>query len=158
MQFKRQGNKIQVLVYRGYDKEKRRSVVKMVGSYDVYSYKLSDGLLDSLTDKEREELQSHIETERLEAEKRSRLYSAENIASRIKSAADMIRAGEFEPPSQWADEVWAGIDALAKALRRAGYPRNRQRMVEASMPAGQAVLPMEVGEPTGLSSSLPPGE
>ena len=50
MQFKRQGRRVQVLAYRGYDKEKRRAIVKMMGSYDVYSYEPSDGLIDSLTD------------------------------------------------------------------------------------------------------------
>ena len=76
MQFKRQGRRVQVLAYRGYDKEKRRAIVKMMGSIDAYSYEPSDGLIENLTDEEKKELQSYIETERQAAEKRSRQYSA----------------------------------------------------------------------------------
>ncbi|EQD77172.1 hypothetical protein B1A_03087, partial [mine drainage metagenome] len=36
MQFREQANKIQVLAYRGYNKEKRRAEVKMLGSFDRY--------------------------------------------------------------------------------------------------------------------------
>jgi hypothetical protein len=36
MQFKTVGKRIQVLAYRGYDQEKRRAVVKMLGSFDAY--------------------------------------------------------------------------------------------------------------------------
>jgi len=118
MQFKRQGRRVQVLAYRGYDKEKRRAIVKMMGSYDVYSYEPSDGLIDSLTDDEKKELQSHIETERQEAEKRSRQYSA--------------------------TDTWAAIEALTKAMRKAGYPKPRkapQKAADAPMP-GQAGLPL----------------
>ena len=52
MQFKHQGNRIQVLAYRGYDKEKRRAVVKMLGSLDDYNFQPSDGLIEGMTDDE----------------------------------------------------------------------------------------------------------
>lgn len=144
MQFKRQGRRVQVLAYRGYDKEKRRAIVKMMGSYDVYSYEPSDGLIDSLTDDEKKELQSHIETERQEAEKRSRQYSAKSAASRIKEVVDTIQGGDFEPSEAWAADTWAAIEALTKAMRKAGYPKPRkapQKAADAPMP-GQAGLPL----------------
>ena len=144
MQFKRQGRRVQVLAYRGYDKEKRRAIVKMMGSYDVYSYEPSDGLIDSLTDDEKKELQSHIETERQEAEKRSRQYSAKSAASRIKEVADTIQGGDFEPSEAWAADTWAAIEALTKVMRKAGYPKPRkatQKAADAPM-ADQAGLPL----------------
>jgi len=64
MQFKRQGKKIQVLAYRGYDKEKRRAIIKMLGSLDAYSFDAQVSLLNNLTDDEKIELQSYIENER----------------------------------------------------------------------------------------------
>ena len=144
MQFKRQGRRVQVLAYRGYDKEKRRAIVKMMGSIDAYSYEPSDGLIENLTGEEKTELQSYIETERQAAEKRSRLYSAKSAASRIKEVADTIKAGDFEPSEAWAADTWAAIEALTKAMRKAGYPQRRiapQKAADAPMP-GQAGLPL----------------
>ena len=143
MQFKRQGRRVQVLAYRGYDKEKRRAIVKMMGSIDVYSHELSDGLVENLTDEERIELQSYIETERQAEEKRIRLYSAKSAASRIFEVADTIQGGDFEPSEAWAADTWAAIEALTKAMRKAGYPKPRkapQKAADAPMP-GQAGLP-----------------
>lgn len=144
MQFKRQGRRVQVLAYRGYDKEKRRAIVKMMGSIDVYSYELSGGLVENLTDEERIELQSYIETERQAEEKRIRLYSAKSAASRIKEVADTIQGGDFEPSEAWAADTWAAIEALTKVMRKAGYPKPRkapQKAADAPMP-GQAGLPL----------------
>lgn len=144
MQFKRQGRRVQVLAYRGYDKEKRRAIVKMMGSIDVYSYEPSDGLTENLTDEEKTELQSYIETERQAAEKRTRQYFAESSASRISEVADTIKAGDFEPSEAWAADTWAAIEALTKAMRKAGYPKPRkatQKAADAPM-ADQAGLPL----------------
>ena len=145
MQFKRQGRRVQVLAYRGYDKEKRRAIVKMMGSIDVYSYEPSGGLIENLTDEEKTELQSYIETERQAAEKRSRVYYAKSAASRIVEVADTIKAGDFEPSEAWAADTWAAIEALTKAMRKAGYPKPRkattQKAADAPM-ADQAGLPL----------------
>ena len=84
MQFKKQGNRVQVLAYRGYDKVKRRAIVKMLGSYDVHSYEMTDGLLDNMTAEEKEELQSYIEKERQSDQKEIRQYNVKLIDSRIK--------------------------------------------------------------------------
>jgi hypothetical protein len=140
MQFKRQGRRIQVLAYRGYDRAKRRAIVKMLGSLDAYSYEPSDGLLENLTGEEKIELQSYIEKERQAVEKRTRQYSAMSIASRINEVADTIRAGDFVPAEAWATEAWAALDALIKALRRSGHPRpKRKRPAPVALP-GQADL------------------
>ena len=155
MQFKRQGRRVQVLAYRGYDKEKRRAIVKMMGSIDVYSYEPSGGLIENLTDEEKTELQSYIETERQAAEKRSRVYYAKSAASRIVEVDDTIKAGDFEPSEAWAADTWAAIEALTKAMRKAGYPKLRkapQKAADAPMP-GQAGLPFGDAPETPESAS-----
>ena len=155
MQFKRQGRRVQVLAYRGYDKEKRRAIVKMMGSIDVYSFEPSDGLIENLTDEEKTELQSYIETERQAAEKRTRQYFANSAASRIKEVADTIQGGDFEPSEAWAADTWAAIEALTKAMRKAGYPKLRkapQKAADAPMP-GQAGLPFGDAPETPESAS-----
>lgn len=151
MQFKRQGRRVQVLAYRGYDKQKRRAIVKMMGSIDAYSYEPSDGLIDNLTDEEKKELQSYIETERQAAEKLSRQYSAKSAASRIKEVADTIRGGDFEPSEAWAADTWAALDELSKAMRKAGYPKPRK----APKKAADAPMPAQAGLPLGDTPEAP---
>lgn len=147
MQFKRQGRRTQVLAYRGYDKEKRRAIVKMMGSIDVYSYEPSDGLIENLTDEEKTELQSYIETERQSAEKQSRQYSVKSAARRINEVADTIKAGDFQPDEAWAAKVWSAMDALARELRRAGHPKPKKMPQKAAMP-GQGGLELDSPTPT----------
>ena len=129
MQYKKTGRKVQVHAYRGYDKEKRRAIVKMLGSYDAYTYELSDGLLDNLTAEEREELQSHIEAERQETEKRNRQYSAQWIDRRMCDAADSIEAGEYELTEAQVIAIWSAMDRLAKVMRKKGHPRPKKQPV-----------------------------
>lgn len=126
MQFKRKGNKINVLAYRGYDREKRRAVVKMVGSMSAHTYTPSENLLENLTDDEREELQKYIEDARQESDRQARRYAVDAIPSRLADAAEAITAGEVEPSEAWAAEVWAAMTTLGRALRRAGLPRPRR--------------------------------
>lgn len=152
MQFKRQGRRVQVLAYRGYDKEKRRAIIKMMGSIDVYSYEPPDNLIKNLTDDEKTELQSYIQKERQAAEKKSRQYSAKSAASRIAEVADTIKAGDFEPSEAWAADTWAAIDALTKAMRKAGYSKPRK----APQKAAEAPMPGQVGLPLGNVQKTPP--
>lgn len=143
MQFRRKGNKIQVLAYRGYDRQKRRAVVKMLGSIDALSYEPTVGLIEKLTEKEKAELQEYMEKERQSEEKRIRQYVANIAASHIHTVADTIRAGDFVPDSKWAAEVWAAINELSKALRKAGYPKPKRRRKAADRPMqGQVGLPL----------------
>ncbi len=48
MQFKEQGGKVQVLLYTGFDEARNAPIVRIVGSFDKYTYKPSPGLLDKL--------------------------------------------------------------------------------------------------------------
>ncbi|WP_323094715.1 hypothetical protein, partial [Aeromonas hydrophila] len=112
-------------------------------------------LIENLTDEEKTELQSYIETERQAAEKRSRVYYAKSAASRIVEVADTIKAGDFEPSEAWAADTWAAIEALTKAMRKAGYPKLRkapQKAADAPMP-GQAGLPFGDAPETPESAS-----
>lgn len=148
MQFKRQGRRVQVLAYTGYDKEKRRAVVQMLGSYDAFSHEPSDGLFERLTADQKQELQSHLKTERQKTEKLSRQCTANAAATVIQTVAESIQGGDFEPSDAWASATWTAITALTKAMRKAGYPKPRNRR-DAPMP-DQAGLPL--GEIAGRKS------
>ncbi len=123
MQFKTVGERVQVLVYAGYDKEKRRAVVKMAGSISRSDYSLSDGLLESLTDSQKSELQSFIETLRQSDELKARQSIAFSIDSHIRIVADSIRSGEVDLTESGAAGLWAGLMKLEKTLKAAGFQR-----------------------------------
>lgn len=130
MQFREQANKIQVLAYRGYNKVKRRAEVKMLGSIDRYSFKLSDGLLDKLTDREKEELTAYIEKLRQSSEERSRQYVMSSVIDRLAEADALLVAGmSFDITrldAERAAAVWRSIKALESMMTEAGYPRPKR--------------------------------
>lgn len=130
MQFREQAKKIQVLAYRGYNKEKKRADVKMLGSFDKYTFTLSDGLLDSLTDEEKKELTAHIETMRQSSEDRSRQYVMSSVIDRLAEADSLLVAGmAFDITHLNSDRsaaVWRSIKALESMMEAAGYPRPKR--------------------------------
>ncbi len=130
MQYREQGNRIQVLAYRGYNKEKRRAEVKMVGSFDRYSFTLSDGLLDTLTDDERAELQAKIDEMRAEAEQCNRRYVMSSVVRElIEADAHLVAGMAFDITRIDADQaaaIWRSIKALEAMLTTAGYPRPKR--------------------------------
>jgi len=148
MQFREQANKIQVLAYRGYNKEKRRAEVKMLGSFDRYSFKLSDGLMDSLTDEEKKELTAHIERLRQSSEERSRQYLMSSVIDKLAEADTLLVAGmAFDITRLDVDRaasVWRSIKALEAMMTEAGYPRPKRAYgkKKAAAPASQQALPV----------------
>lgn len=94
MQYREQGRKVQVLAYRGFDKAKRRPIVKMLGSFDRYGYGLSDGLMDALTVEEKTDLTSYIETLRQSDASLRRQYALRSIIQSMIEASAAIEAGE----------------------------------------------------------------
>jgi hypothetical protein len=150
MQFREQANKIQVLAYRGYDKNKRRSIIKMLGSFDRYSFKLSDGLLDNLTDEEKKELAAYIDKMRQTNEERSKQYLMSSVIDALVKADALLIAGmAFDITRLDADRansVWRSIKALESMLETAGYPRPkrayRKKSTSVVVDPQQQILPV----------------
>lgn len=127
MQFREQGDRIQVLAYRGYNKEKKRAEVKMLGSYDRYTFKTTDGLLDGMTDDEKKEFTVHVENERLSAEKSNRLYNFKSTCSQILYAYDCIKNHGMtldvsKVTAEEAESIHFTMKTIAKSLEDAGHP------------------------------------
>ena len=141
MQFKEQKGRVQVLAYDGYDKEKRRAIVKMLGSFDRYNYNLSVGLLEKLTDEQKTELQSEIERRRLSHDKSIRQASILYSDSRIKEYADIVSSGEYDIPAEKADQIWEAMDLLARSLKKAGFKKPPKTLSE-SISSNQPELPL----------------
>ena len=130
MQFKEQKGRVQVLAYDGYDKEKRRAIVKMLGSFDKYDYSLSVGLLEKLTVEQKEELQSEIYKRRQSNDKIMRQAAILYSDSRISDYADIVSSGGYDIPPEKADQIWEAMDLLAKSLRKAGFKKPHKTHLE----------------------------
>lgn len=141
MQFKEQKGRVQVLVYDGYDKEKRRAIVKMLGSFDRHDYSLSVGLLGKLTVEQKKELQSEIDRRRQSHDKAMRQGAILYSDSRIKEYADIVSSGEYDIPAEKADQIWEAMDVLSKALKKAKFAKPRRTHPERVL-EGQATLPL----------------
>lgn len=125
MQFRKQGRRIQVLAYRGYDREKRRAVVKLLGSFDAYSLSVPDELNSALSDDERSELQSYVQSIRQSRDTDMLQFSLEDLPNRIKRVSDSLNDGQLECnlPEQYASELYEAFSSLTKALRKRGVKR-----------------------------------
>ena len=141
MQFKEQKGRVQVLAYNGYDKEKRRAIVKMLGSFDRYNYSLSVGLLEKLTAEQKDELQSEIEKRRQSDSRKIQQDAISYSDSRIKLYADIISSGEYDIPVEKADQIWEAMDLLARSLKKSGFKKPHRTHSE-SVSSDQAKLPL----------------
>lgn len=130
MQFKPQGSRIQVLAYRGYDKQKRRAIVRMQGALDAVSYAPSDGLLDNLTDLEKTELQAYVKTQQQQARNHQQQSDCQHIAQRIEAAAGGLKSGIALTEDQ-AAAIWSAMAALQKALKAQGHTKKNTKVKQA---------------------------
>ncbi len=125
MYFKKAGRKVQVLAYRGYDRDKKRAIIKMVGSISGLSFSPSVAHGDSLTEDEKMEIQSYIEMEKRRREVEAQQWTARALPEKLETAIEAIRAGTHEISEQWAEGVWSGMDELGRRLRKAGYGKHK---------------------------------
>ena len=142
MQFRKAGNRIQVLAYRGYDNEKKRAIVKMLGSFDAFSYSYPDDLTADMSEEEKLELAEYIENHKKEKEA-DRLNSAINyLKFALKNGINALDKGAKFESESGALVVWEDVIALQKALRKAGYPKpkKQQKPTAAKVPEGQESL------------------
>ncbi len=151
MQFKEQKGRVQVLAYDGYDKEKRRAIVKMLGSFDRYTYSPSVGLLENLTDEQRMELQSEIEKRRQSDSRKIQQDAISYSDSRIKLYADIISSGEYDIPPEKADQIWEAMELLARSLKKAGFKKplkTHSERVSGDQPSLPLAEPLKSSEKT----------
>jgi hypothetical protein len=138
VQFKDQGGKVQVLLYSGYDDVKGRPIVKIVGSFDKYTYKPSAGLLDKLNAEQRDELQVECDRRRQAAVSLNRQHYVNSLAANLRGACGSLQNNAALSPQQTI-EIWDAMQALVKAMREAGYPRPSKTTAPYADP-GQSTL------------------
>jgi len=138
VQFKEQGGKVQVLLYTGFDEARNAPIVRIVGSFDKYTYKPSPGLLDKLSIEQRDELDAECNRRRQAALALNRQHYINSLAANIRGACDSLDNNAALTPQQ-SDEIWDAMAELVRAMREAGYPRpSRDRRPGAE--AGQGSL------------------
>jgi len=130
MQFKKVGQRIQVLRYEGYDKDRRRAIVRMVGSVGRYNYLPSVGLFERLTAEECKEVEAFIQAEQGREAAATDARTLRVVLSQLEKAAPLLDAGNvFDvgglDPAR-AARVWRSIRALQKSMVSAGFPRGRR--------------------------------
>jgi hypothetical protein len=129
---------VQVLLYTGFDEARNAPIVRIVGSFDKYTYKPSPGLLDKLSIEQRDELDAECNRRRQAALALNRQHYINSLAANIRGACDSLDNNAALTPQQ-SDEIWDAMAELVRAMREAGYPRpSRDRKPGAE--AGQGSL------------------
>ena len=124
MIFKRSGNKIQVLSYRGYDREKKRSIFRMVGSISGTHFTPTDRYQDSITDDEKKEIQAYIESVHQKDVKESASNIFKDMPDILSICLTAIRDKDTTVSKEWSANVWKGIDEIGRELRKRGFGKH----------------------------------
>lgn len=130
VQFNEKGSKVQVLLYSGFDEAKQTPRIKLVGSFDKYTYKPSPGLMDKLNPQQRDELEAEWNRRRRLAEGLNRRHYLNSLIPTLQGACDSLR-NHTQLEAEEADRIWEQMDELAKALRQAGFAKPGKARVAA---------------------------
>ena len=124
MHFKPAGNKTQVLAYRGYDREKKRSIVRMIGSISGLKFTPTDRYQDSITDDEKKEIQAYIESIHQKDVKESASNIFKDMPDILSICLTAIRDKDTTVSKEWSANVWQGIDEIGRELRKRGLGKH----------------------------------
>jgi len=127
LHFREAGNKLQVLAYGGYDKEKKRAIVDMIGAIDYSTMKfepadkVKKGLRVINEDELKqvnEQLDMLTEFERRAVKERA----VERIESALRDAAEAVKAYGVDVMSEeQAAGIYSQIQELTAGMRKCGY-------------------------------------
>lgn len=131
MMYKRIGSRIEVRRYEGYDKDKKRSDVKLLGSFNAHTLDPAPELLAKLTDEQKAELQSYIDGIKQEQEDRSLQYAVKLASQYIKKACDSIRKGVVTDDA----EITELANATTELNRLLGNLKRRKKTAPPAPPA-----------------------
>lgn len=130
MQFREAGKVIQI-IKAPYDKERKRCVQRLVGSFRISDETLSDELISKLSADELREVEDYRAAKKADIEAAARLSSAKNMADDIRSKCQVVSLLDAAE----AVRVWESIAALKDALRRAGHKRPKADPIAVATPA-----------------------
>ncbi len=107
---------------------KKRSTQKLLGSMDAYGYAtvIPQALREKMTEEEIAQVEAYFQKEREDREARSVRYALTSAGASLREMARAIEEQEVIAPEK-AAEVYAGLDQVAKALRKKGFARAKIR-------------------------------
>jgi hypothetical protein len=119
MQFRVQANKIQ-FIRSVYNPGTKRCDQKLVGTMSRYAGEPTDDQIKNLTDDEKNQLSAYLKAKTGEVLASKRRMAVNYLAEHIEHGHQAILAGE---PIKDPLELWNQIDALQKALKKAGFKK-----------------------------------
>ena len=137
MQFRIQGKKIQCLRYE-HDPEQNRKRQVMVASFPTTMYHLPEDGLSDFSAAEIQEFKAWLSDRLNRVEDRDALAYIDAFDMLSKSIVRGINLEEMNV--ERSESLWNGIAAIAKALRKADYPKPVAQKVPAKPHPGQADL------------------
>jgi cell division septation protein DedD len=154
MQIREQGKQVQ-LIRSPYDKEKKRCVQKVAHTFKQQHKYLSDDItkylsaeqLADLSDDEKKTLSDWLKakTDKTKADDcMINIMTADRLLS--QSADSILSAGVS---AEKAAAIWAAMDKMSKALRKAGHPKKTPAPAVAAAPAPALVKTPAPAKATG---------
>jgi len=127
LHFREAGKKLQVLAYGGYDKERKKAIVEMIGAidYSTMVFEPSEKVKSGLTvikDEDMKQIEKEIEM-MTEFERRAvKERAVERVGNVLKDAVEAVKAyGTDVMNTAQATEIYNQIQELTKEMRRCGY-------------------------------------
>ena len=142
MQFKKVGDRVQVIKYDGYDKVKKRAITSILCSFSKDALIAPTEFMSELTIAQYNEIQSYIEKAWQSALLTNRLLAVKTAASRIDKIADCLSSDELPLDSNQAEEIWVALGKVQRALRKRGYKKPADSQVQIVPDSRQKNLPV----------------
>lgn len=125
MQFvvQQNSNKVKVVRYEGYDKEKRRSIVKQVASLDKYNPQITDEMRQIFTPEELEEVEDWIKKRLHEMSRSEQKYAFERLDYYLSRASSAVAQDVVELTEERAGQIYAAIAHFERLLKKRGFKK-----------------------------------
>lgn len=140
MQFKHVGNKVQVISYLGYDKEKKRAIVKRIGSLDRVTLDPEPGMLERMTEGQRKELAEWTSSKRSLEEKAGIKALTKSLPDGIGLIIGYIKDVKVEVDAEWSNQVYKKMEELRLVLKKHGFKKPKKEKIHVAIP-GEQPLP-----------------
>lgn len=124
MQIREKGKKV-LCIRTEYDPAKKRTFGKTVASQSLYMSTVSDEVCRLLSDEEVDQLKKWL-SEREEKQSVDMLKtSLSTFKYTARRAADALAVDELKDglSTEDADEIWAALEKMSKAMRKAGFKK-----------------------------------
>jgi hypothetical protein len=137
MQFKQtKTGMIQLLAYQGYDKDKKRAIVKLIGTFSAYLSDIKDvdsEIVKQLTVEQIDELKSWLSDNGAKMKEHANYSNAISLNDTIKSVLAYTNSNDSRIESiiteEWAKLYYEATHALDKQLKKMGYKKTKTTTV-----------------------------